>query len=102
MLPQVQPVNAGATGSGETDVVDGVSVVVVVGGGTGPVNDSTSTNVLRSVALNVEPTAMQSHALTHDTEYSASSSPGLGLDITDHTVPFHCSTNVTRAGPVSV
>ena len=49
ILPQVQPVNAGTTWSEETDVVVGASVVVVVGAGTGPVNDSTNVPVTRPV-----------------------------------------------------
>ena len=44
VVPQVQPVNAGTTGSDAT-------VVVVVEGGTGPVNDSTNVSVAEPVSV---------------------------------------------------
>ena len=53
--------------------------------------------------VSVEPTATQSDALTHDTEFSASSLvPAFGLGTIDHTLPSHTITNVSIAEPVSV
>ena len=69
MLPQLQPVKTGTTWSDATVVVDGDTVVVVVDGGTGPVNDSTNVS-FTLFPVSVKPTATQSDALTHDTEYS--------------------------------
>jgi hypothetical protein len=88
-------VNAGTTWSDAT-------VVVVVDGDTGPVNETT--NVSRTLfPVSVEPTATHSDALPHDTENSASSTvPALGLGTTDHTLPFHTIVNVSVAEPVSV
>ena len=79
----IQPVNAGATGSG-----DGVGA----GGGVDSVNDSTK--VSEGPADRLKPTAMHDDALTQDTECrTLSCEPGLGLATTDHTMPSHDSTN---------
>ena len=61
IVPQVQPVNAGTTWSDAT-------AVVVVDGGTGPVNETT--NVSTTSPVSVKPIATHSVALTHDTENS--------------------------------
>ena len=63
ILPQVQPVNAGITGSGAT-------VVVVVGAGSGPVSDSAnvSYNGWFVEPLSWKPVATQKDTETHDTE----------------------------------
>ena len=101
MLPQLQPVKTGTTWSDATVVVDGDTVVVVVEGGTGPVNDSTNVS-FTLFPVSVKPTATQSDALTHDTEPSTSKLVTLGLETIDHTLPSHTITNVSLAGPVSV
>jgi hypothetical protein len=46
------------------------------------------------------PTAVHENSLKHSTEVNVLSRKGLGLGTTNHTVPFHISTNVTL--PVSV
>jgi hypothetical protein len=80
-------VKAGTTWSGDT-------VVVVVDGGTGPVNDNTNVSIAEPVF--VKPTATHSDTLTHDTENSPSKTvPAFGLDTIDHTVPSHTITNVS-------
>jgi hypothetical protein len=92
-MPLVQPVNAGTTLSGDDKVV-------VVDGGTGPVNESTNVSY-PLFPVSVRPTATQSD--THDTEDSLSKVvPAFGLDTIDHTVPSHTITNVSVAEPVSV
>jgi hypothetical protein len=91
-MPQVQPVNAGTAGSDAT-------VVVVDGGGTGPVSDNTNVSYTL-FPTSACPTARQSDALIHDTELSTSKLvPALGLDTIDHTDPFHTITNVAYAEP---
>jgi hypothetical protein len=63
----------------------------------------TITNVSKAEPVSVRPTATQSDALAHDTEYSRSSLvPGLGLDTTDQAVPSHTITNVSKTNPVRV
>jgi glucose-6-phosphate dehydrogenase assembly protein OpcA len=96
ILAEVQPVNAGITGSGAT-------VVVVVVGGTGPVNETTnvSYNGWFAEPLSWKPVATQKDTETHDTEFRALSLVlGLGLVTVDQTLPFHCSTNVRYAEPL--
>ena len=62
-MVQVQPVNAGTTWSGDT-------VVVVVDGGTGPVNETTnvSYNSWFDEPLLWMPVATQKDTETHETE----------------------------------
>ncbi|MEJ6511686.1 MAG: hypothetical protein QNL69_05860, partial [Acidimicrobiales bacterium] len=87
---------AGTTWSDATVVVDGDTVVVVVYGGTGPVNDNTNVSFTLFPVF-VRPTATQSDTLTHDTERSRSKLfPALGLDTIDHTLPSHTITNVSN------
>jgi hypothetical protein len=89
-VPAVQPVKAGVTGCDEA--------VVVVDGGTGPVNETTSVSSGESDL--VVPTATHSDALTHETDLSTSLLvPALGLETTDHTMPSHTITNVSSAEP---
>jgi hypothetical protein len=97
ILAEVQPVNAGITGSGAT-------VVVVVVGGTGPVNETTnvSYNGWFAEPLSWKPVATQKDTETHDTEFRPLSLVlGLGLVTVDQTLPFHCSTNVRYPEPLS-
>jgi hypothetical protein len=92
-VPRIQPVNVGATWSGDDKVV-------AVDGGTGPVNESTNVSY-PLFPVSVRPTATQSD--THDTEDSLSKVvPAFGLDTIDHTVPSQTITNVSVAEPVSV
>ena len=94
---QVQPVNAGTT-----DPESSVVVVVVVGG-TGPVNESTnvSYNGWFDEPLYWMPVATQNDTETHDTEYRTLPMVlGLGLVTVDQTLPFHCSTNVRLFEPL--
>jgi hypothetical protein len=80
--------------------LSGDDKVVVVDGGTGPVNESTNVSY-PLFPVSVRPTATQSD--THDTEDSLSKVvPAFGLDTIDHTVPSHTITNVSVAEPVSV
>ncbi len=75
------------------------AVVVVVGAGSGPVNDNTNVSV--ADPLIVKPTATHSDALTHDTEYSCSKLvPVFGLGTIDHALPSHDNTNVESAEPL--
>jgi hypothetical protein len=50
-LPQVQPVNAGTNWPDTTVVVDGDTVVEVVDGGTGPVNETTNVSYAEPVSV---------------------------------------------------
>ncbi len=89
--------NAGITGSGAT-------AVVVVVGGTGPVNETTnvSYNGWFDEPLSWSPVATQKDTETHDTEDRALLLVlGLGLVTVDQLVPSHCSTNVRYAEPLS-
>jgi hypothetical protein len=95
ILAEVQPVNAGITGSGAT--------VVVVVGGTGPVNETTnvSYNGWFAEPLSWLPVATQKDTETHDTEdRTLPLVPGLGLVTVDQLVPSHCSTNVRYPEPL--
>jgi hypothetical protein len=77
-------------------------VVVVVGAGSGPVNDSTNVSSALFPVF-VYPTATHSDTLTHETEFSSSTMvPVFGLDTIDHTLPFHTIAKVSVAEPVSV
>jgi hypothetical protein len=86
-------VKAGVTGCDEA--------VVVVDGGTGPVNETTSVSSGESDL--VVPTATHSDALTHETDLSTFATvPGLGLERINHSLPSHTITNVSAAVPVNV
>jgi hypothetical protein len=92
-VPQVQPVNAGATGSAAAEVV------VVGGSGSGPVK--TIANVLLPDPKSDDhPTVRHDDGLKHDTELSTLLIPTLGLGTTDHTDPFQDSTNVSWPAPL--
>ena len=95
LVPQVQPVNAGTTGSDTT--------VVVVVGGTGPVNETTNVSYDGWFVepLFWLPVATQKDTETQDTEpRELAVVPGLGLVTVDQTLPFQCSTNVRFVEPL--
>jgi hypothetical protein len=90
-LPVVQPVNTGTTGSDDPVVDD--PVVVVVDGGTGPVNEST--NVSSGYPTN--PAATHQDVNTHATDGSRDPSPTEGGFATiDHELPSHAWTSISR------
>ena len=73
-------------------------MVVVVGTGSGPVNDIT--NVSSAVPVLVVPTAAHSVTLTHDTDHSRPLLvPALRVDKIDHVEPSHTITNASKTEP---